>query len=303
MHVVEIVVGTRGSVLARWQAEQVRSLLGEASPEIPTSVLVVRTEGDRRQDVPFAAFQDRGVFVKELESALLAKQIDVAVHSAKDVPTELPEGLALVAALPRHDPRDALVGCRLADLPKGARVGTSSARRRAGLARVRPDLVFRELRGNLDTRLRKLDEGQCDAVVLACAGLDRLGLSERIAERLDPDVSMPAPGQAIVCVEARADDARVRDAMKGVDHPESMLCLLAERAFLHALGGGCRVPIGALATLEGGALHIRGRVTGIDGTRCVEDALVGDAERPADAGRALGERLLAAGAADILNAT
>lgn len=296
----ELVIGTRGSVLARWQAERVAAAIGEAAPGAVTRLEIIRTEGDRRQDVPFAAFAGRGIFVKELEAALVEGRCDIAVHSAKDVPTDQPEGLLLAAALPRDDPRDALVGRALAGLPHGARVGTGSPRRRASLARLRPDLRFEDLRGNLDTRLRRLDEGLFDAICLACAGLDRLGLSGRIAERLDPDICVPAPGQGIIAVEARAGDEAVLRLLARVSAADAMRCLAAERAVLRALGGGCQVPIGALATVEGGRLRVRARVSAADGGRSVGGEAFDDADRPDRAGTNLGERLLAEGAGDIL---
>jgi hydroxymethylbilane synthase len=295
-----IVIGTRGSQLAMWQANRVAALLREAHPGIELELRTVKTEGDQKANVPFWKFQGRGVFVRELETALLEGHADIAVHSAKDVPTDLAAGLELVGALPRHDPSDALVGRTLAALPRGARIGTSSPRRRASLARRRPDLVFLDLRGNLDTRLRKLDEGQFDAAVLACAGLERLGLGERIAERLAPEICLPAPGQGIVVIEARSADDEVCRLVGAISAPASLTCLAAERAVLEGLGGGCQVPIGALATLMDEKLRLRASVTSPDGKQHVDGETEGEMTRAVELGTALAQRLIADGAKALL---
>jgi hydroxymethylbilane synthase len=295
-----IVIGTRGSQLAMWQANRVAALLREAHPGIELELRTVKTEGDQKANVPFWKFQGRGVFVRELETALLEGRADIAVHSAKDVPTDLAAGLELVGALPRHDPSDALVGRTLAALPRGARIGTSSPRRRASLARRRPDLVFLDLRGNLDTRLRKLDEGRFDAAVLACAGLERLGLGERIAERLAPEICLPAPGQGIVVIEARSADDEVGRLVGAISAPASLTCLAAERAVLEGLGGGCQVPIGALATLADGRLRLRASVTSPDGKQHVDGETEGEMTRAVELGTALAQRLIADGAKVLL---
>ena len=295
-----IVVGTRGSQLALWQANRVAELLRAAHPGLEVELRTVRTEGDRKADVPFWQLKGRGVFVRELELALTDRRIDLAVHSAKDIPTELAPGLVLAAALPRHDPRDALVGRSLDRISDGATLGTSSPRRRAALARRRPDLHFVDLRGNLDTRLRKLDEGQFEAAVLACAGLERLGLGHRIAERLEPEVCLPAPGQGIVVVEVRADDAELRDRLAPLADASSLACLAAERALLEGLGGGCQVPIGALARIEGGTLRLLAGVSSPDGKRHADGTTNGEPGRAAQLGRELAGRLIDGGAREIL---
>ena len=295
-----IVIGTRGSQLALWQANRVAALLREAHPGVQVDLQTVKTEGDQKADVPFWKFQGRGVFVRELETALLENRVDLAVHSAKDVPTDLAEGLELVGALPRHDPSDALVGKTLAQLPPGARIGTSSPRRRASLARRRPDLAFVDLRGNLDTRLRKLDDGRLDAAVLACAGLERLGLGDRIAERLAPEICLPAPGQGIVAIEARSADDEVRRLVGAISAPASLTCLAAERAVLEGLGGGCQVPIGALATLANGRLRLLAGVTSPDGKQHVGGETEGESARAAELGAELARRLIAEGAKALL---
>ncbi|MBI5488760.1 MAG: hydroxymethylbilane synthase [Deltaproteobacteria bacterium] len=295
-----VVIGTRGSQLAMWQANRVAAELRQAHPDLETVLQVVKTEGDQRPDVPFGSFEGRGVFVRELELALADGRVDLAVHSAKDVPTDLAPGLELVGALPRHDPRDALVGGSIDELPAGSRIGTSSPRRRAALARHRWDVTFVELRGNLETRLRKLDEGRFDATVLACAGLERLGLGHRIAERLAPDVCMPAPGQGIVVIEGRAGDERCRALLAAVTECSSLSCLAAERAVLEALGGGCQVPIGALATLDGRTLRLRAAVTQPDGKRQVDGETRGDVGAAPELGRALAATLIERGARELL---
>ena len=297
-----VVVGTRGSQLAMWQANRVVSGLRQAHPNLDIVLQVVKTEGDQKADVPFWRFQGRGVFVRELEQALLDGRIDFAVHSAKDVPTDLAPGLELIGSLPRHDPRDALVGGELETLPQGARVGTSSPRRRAAMARQRWDLTFVDLRGNLDTRLRKLDEGQFDATVLACAGLERLGLGHRITERLAPDVCMPAPGQGIVVVEGRSADGECRRLLAATTECSALSCLTAERAVLEALGGGCQVPIGALATLDGREMELRAAVTSADGKRHIDGDTRGDVASAAELGRSLAATLIERGARELLEA-
>jgi hydroxymethylbilane synthase len=295
-----IIVGTRGSQLALWQANRVAETLRGAHAGLEVELRIIKTEGDQKADTPFRQFQGRGVFVRELEAALVRREVDLAVHSAKDVPTETAPGLALVAALPRHDPRDALVGRALGAISRGAKIGTSSPRRRAALARRRADLEFVDLRGNLDTRLRKLDEGRFEAAVLACAGLERLGMGVRIAERLAPEICLPAPGQGIVVAETRADDDEVRRLLAAISDASSLACLWAERALLEGLGGGCQVPIGALARIEGGTMRLTAGVSSPDGRRFVDGEGSGDPARGAELGREVAGRLIAGGAQEIL---
>jgi hydroxymethylbilane synthase len=251
-------VGTRGSQLAVAQTQQVIDALAAARPDVQFARVVIKTTGDLRVGVPFAAVGTKGMFVKEIEEALLAGEVDLAVHSLKDLPGELPDGLRIGAVPPRADPRDALLsaGPGLMDLPAGARVGTSSRRRQALLAAARPDLTYLELRGNLDTRLRKLDSGQYDAIVLACAGLERLGLAHRIVERLSPQQSVPAPGQGALALEMRESDKRVRQLLRPFDDPAARDAVTAERAFQAALNGGCEVPAGAYATVDADRLWL-----------------------------------------------
>jgi len=294
-----LVIASRGSQLALWQARWVETkltALGHAC-----RVQIVKTTGDRITDVPLAQVGGKGLFTKEIEEALLDGHADLAVHSLKDLPTELPEGLALAAVPEREDPRDAVVGKRLADLPAGARVGTSSLRRAAQLHKLRPDLRIESVRGNLDTRLRKLAEGQYDAILLAAAGLKRLGWEDRIAEILSAEAMCSAVGQGALAIEARPGGAGW-EACRPLDHPPTRAAVTAERGLLAALGGGCQVPIGAHATVADGRLHLRAIVASPDGSELIRaegEGLVSDAEA---VGRRLGADLLARGAKEILDA-
>lgn len=261
-------VGTRGSKLALTQTHQVIEALQAHYPDVAFEAVVIKTTGDIRQGVPFRAVGAKGMFVKEIEEALLAGQVDFAVHSLKDMPSALPGGLYLAAIPAREDPRDALLsqGCRLAELPEGARVGTSSLRRQAQLRAHRPDLRLEELRGNLDTRLRKLDEGHYDAIVLACAGLERLGWAHRIVERLPIAISVPAPGQGALALEARVTDENIRTLLATLHNAETADTVEAERSFQEALGAGCTVPAGAYAQIEGDRVHLVAMVAAPDGS-------------------------------------
>jgi hydroxymethylbilane synthase len=297
-----ISIGTRGSALALWQAEHVRRLLRERAGADAT-IVVIKTTGDRAVDLPFGQVGTKGMFLKELEDALLDGRVDLAVHSLKDVPTEMPAGLVLAAFLEREDVRDALVsrtGAGLGALPPGARVGTSSLRRQSQLRHYRPDLAVAELRGNVDTRLGKLDRGDYHAIVLAKAGLDRLGLGGRISEILPVEISLPAAGQGALSVEARADDAELIDQLKTLDHAETRASVLAERALLAALGGGCQIPVGAWARNEDERLVLDAAVLSPDGANCLRRRGAGRADRPEELGRKVAAALLADGADQIL---
>ncbi len=253
-------VGTRGSRLARAQTELSLVALRRAWPDVSWEIVVITPAGDRDKTTPLTVLGGQGVFSKELHEALLDGRVDLAVHSVKDLPSELPEGVALAAIVTRSDPRDALVsrgGSRLAELPPGARVGTSSRRRQALLGAVRPDLVVTDIRGNVDTRLRKLDQGDFDAVVLAATGLHRLGWEDRVTEYLSPDTFVPAPGQGALGITCRADDEELRELLGQVHDPIAGLAVEVERAFLRAIGGGCQTPIGAYATVDGGQVTLR----------------------------------------------
>jgi hydroxymethylbilane synthase len=284
-------VGTRGSQLAVWQADRVIERLAALGAQAER--VLVRTTGDRILDAPLSKIGDKGLFTKELEERLVDGTIDVAVHSLKDLPTNVPEGLVLGAVLEREDPSDALVcpgGQRLAELPRGARVGTSSLRRRAQLLALRPDLDVRDLRGNVPTRLSKVERGEYDAAVMARAGLVRLGLGSRITETIDLALVLPAVGQGAIAVEARAEDPRTATWLGALDHRPTHLATVAERALLGRLEGGCQVPIGALATWEGPELRLRGLVADLDGQRIVRGSRVGCVATTEDA-REVGERL------------
>lgn len=293
-----LIIGSRGSALALWQARWVQTQLSGLG--IETEIRIIKTTGDRITDVPLAKVGTKGLFTKEIEDALLAGEIDLAVHSLKDMPTELPDGLVLTAIPVREDPRDAVIGRVLADLPHGSRVGTSSLRRSAQLHALRPDLVIESVRGNVDTRLRKLDEGQYDAILLATAGLNRLNLSSRIAEQLAPEVMCPAVGQGALAIETRSDGGAGELACRQLDHGETRAAVTAERAVLASLGGGCQVPIGAYATVANGQIHLRAVVISPDGQHIVRYEKQGDVTAARELGAAAGAELLAHGAREIL---
>jgi hydroxymethylbilane synthase len=292
-------IGSRGSVLALWQAEHVKARLAAGGHE--ATITVITTTGDRVQDRRLDSVGGKGAFLKEIEESMLADGIDLAVHSLKDVPTSLPDGLHLCAYLERVDPRDALIsagGGPLAQLPSGARVGTTSLRRQAQLRATRPDLQILDLRGNVDTRLRKLREGHFDAILLAMAGLLRLGRDGEVTEALPPEVMLPAPGQGTIALECRQSDRATADAVAALNDPPTERCVTAERAFLAALGGGCNVPLGAYAQVEGDALHLRALVARADGSRVLRGARRDAA--PEALGRSLAAELLDKGAAELM---
>jgi len=293
-----LVIGSRGSQLALWQAKWIGARLAERGQE--TRIEIVKTTGDKITDVPLAKVGTKGLFTKEIEEALLDGRIDLAVHSLKDLPTEIPTGLSIAAIPQREDARDALVGARLSDLPAGAKVGTSSLRRAAQLRAVRPDLTIESVRGNLDTRVRKRDEGQYVAIVLAVAGLTRLGWADRIAEILQPDVMCPAVGQGALGIETRTEGA-AWEICAALDHGPTRAAVTAERAVLASLGGGCQVPIGAYAEVAGSALRLIGVVIAPDGSLMVRKSDLGAAANATEVGRRVGAALLAAGAREILD--
>jgi len=295
-----LTIGSRGSQLALWQARWIKSRLEETG-EI-CRIEVIKTTGDKITDVPLAQVGTKGLFTKEIEEALLAGAVDLAVHSMKDLPTDLPGGLALAAIPERQDPRDALVGQKLNALPAGCKVGTSSLRRAAQLRALRPDLEVEPLRGNLDTRLRKVEQGRYTAIVLAAAGLKRMGWDDRIAEILSTDYMCPAVGQGALAIETRADGGAAEMLCRALDHPQTRVAVTAERALLAALGGGCQVPIGAYATVEGDELHLTAVVCTPDGERLIRRNASGNAGAAAELGSELGNILLEAGADEILEA-
>lgn len=303
---MKLTIATRGSALALWQANHIRDRLLAADPARTIELLVLKTTGDKITDRALAEVGGKGLFVKEIEEALLDGRADLAVHSLKDVPADLPAGLGLVAIPERADPRDALVVAQgrvvksLDDLPQGAKVGTSSLRRVCQLRARRPDVVTDPVRGNVDTRLRKLDSGQYDALLLASAGLDRLGWGERISWRVPPEIMLPAVGQAALAIECRLADASTRAALGVLNHAPTATCITAERAFLRTLEGGCQTPIAASAELADGQLTIEGLVGAPDGSTILRATERGPAEAAEALGRRLAEGLLDGGAATFL---
>jgi hydroxymethylbilane synthase len=285
-------VATRGSALARWQADHVAVLAQKAEPGLVVETVVVETSGDRRRDVPIWELGGKGVFVKEVQAAVLEGRADVAVHSAKDLPSLTPEGLVIGAVPERADVRDALVGATLTALAPGVVVASGSLRRRAQLAHMRPDLRFEGLRGNIATRLACAERDDIAAVVMAAAALDRLGLSGRIAERLDPDVMLPQVGQGALAVECRAGDTDTRCLLDRIEHSPSRRVVDAERGFLAELGGDCSVPAAAHATIAGDRLRVRGLVASADGGTVVRHELAGPASSGAALGRSVARQLL-----------
>ena len=298
-----MIVGSRGSALALRQTGLIVERLKSLRPGLEIEVRVIKTTGDKILHEPLTRIAGRGFFVAEIERALLRGQIDSAVHSMKDLPAEMTEGLCIAAIPEREDPSDALIsrGPGLRDLPKGARIGTSSPRRQAQLLHFRPDLQIVDVRGNLDTRLRKLDEGLFDAIVLAYAGLHRMGWADRITEKIPPEICLPAVGQGALAIQAREDDREVNDLLAGLDHAESRIAVTAERAFMHALGGGCQVPVGALGSIEGDKLVLNGVVASLDGSTLVRGEVSGNPVEPSRLGDELAQVLLTAGAGEILD--
>lgn len=293
-------IGSRGSKLALWQAEWVKTRLEEAGH--PSTIQIIKTTGDKILDVPLAKIGGKGLFTKEIEEALLDGRVDLAVHSLKDLPTELPPGLALACIPQREDPRDAMVGSPLAALPAGARVGTSSLRRAAQLRALRPDLQILDIRGNVDTRLRKQQEGQYDALVMASAGLTRLGLAHHIAEYLDPTRFLPAVAQGALAIETRADEGQAWQACQALHDPRAGAEAAAERALLAGLGGGCQVPLGASARVDGAELLLSAVVISPDGQRLVRKQIAGGLQDAVALGEALAREFLNSEAREIIQA-
>lgn len=295
-------IGTRGSMLAKWQAEFVRKQILEKTGT-DAEIIIIKTTGDKLQQAPFAQIGGKGVFIKELEEALLEEAVDLAVHSVKDIPTEVPSRLCFPAVCRRADVRDCLVsanGTTLATLRRGARVGTSSLRRQSQLRHVRPDLDVREMRGNVDTRLRKVDSGEYEAVMLAKAGLDRLGLSGRITEIMEPESFLPAVGQGAIALEARLRDEDLGETLGVLDDPPTRQAIMAERALLAALEGGCQVPLGAWARVERGELVMDAVVCSADGRQQVRQRGAANPERARELGQQVAQMLIDAGAGRIL---
>jgi len=298
-------IGTRGSRLARWQADAVHRLLAKSHPGRRFELVLVSTAGDRDTGRPLSSFGGVGVFVKEIENALLGGRIDLAVHSLKDLPSAQPDGLRIGAVLPREDPRDAFVARAvraLEGLPQGARVGTSSVRRRAQLLHLRPDVQVVPIRGNVPTRVRKLEEEKLDGVILARAGLVRLGMGDAITEALSPTIMLPAPGQGAIAVEIRAEDGEVAEMLRPLHDERTARCVAAERAVMRGVGGGCHAPVGALATVEDARLALEAVVASPDGRMLVRRSASGAADEADSLGLALARELLEHGGEDILHA-
>ncbi|GJA09970.1 hydroxymethylbilane synthase [Aeromonas caviae] len=296
-------IATRKSPLALWQANFVKDRLEALHPDLLVELVPMSTQGDKILDTPLAKVGGKGLFVKELETAMLEGRADIAVHSMKDVPVEFPDGLGLHTICEREDPRDAFVSNhfnQIDELPQGAVVGTSSLRRQCQLRAARPDLVIRDLRGNVNTRLAKLDAGEYDAIILAAAGLKRLEMAHRIAAFIEPEQSLPANGQGAVGIECRLDDHELHALLAPLEHPETRIRVLTERAMNRALQGGCQVPIGAYALVQGEEVWLRGLVGSPDGARVIRDEIRGPLAEGEALGHTLAQRLLAAGADVIL---
>ncbi|HBI15461.1 MAG TPA: hydroxymethylbilane synthase [Desulfobulbaceae bacterium] len=299
-----IKIGTRASLLAVTQSSWVKEQIEQRYPGTTVELVKITTTGDKILDVPLAKVGGKGLFVKELEDALLEGRADLAVHSMKDVPTELPAALHLGVATERENPQDAFLSNRYADviaLPQGAKVGTSSLRRKSQIARLRPDLVIEDLRGNLDTRLRKLDEGRFDAIILAAAGLNRLGMADRITSLLDPAQMLPAIGQGALGLELRRSDHELLAGISFLNHPATVTAVTAERAFLLRLEGGCQVPIGAYATVKGDTVTLTGLIASLDGREIIREQESATSAGAARLGTRLAEKLLDRGGRAILN--
>lgn len=296
-------IATRKSPLALWQANFVKDRLEALHPDLQVELVPMSTQGDKILDTPLAKVGGKGLFVKELETAMLEGRADIAVHSMKDVPVEFPDGLGLHTICEREDPRDAFVSNhfnQIDELPQGAVVGTSSLRRQCQLRAARPDLVIRDLRGNVNTRLAKLDAGEYDAIILAAAGLKRLEMAHRIAAFIEPEQSLPANGQGAVGIECRLDDHELHALLAPLEHPETRIRVLTERAMNRALQGGCQVPIGAYALVQGEEVWLRGLVGSPDGSRVIRDEIRGPLAEGEALGHTLAQHLLAAGADVIL---
>lgn len=296
-------IGTRGSKLALWQANWVKQALETAFPSEEVELVIIKTRGDKITDVPLAQVGGSALFVKELEQALQDGRIDIAVHSMKDMPSSIAEGLRIGAVPERENPKDILISKKKLTfdrLPNGARIGTSSLRRQAQLLSARPDLAMVSLRGNLDTRIKKLDTENLDAIMVAAAGVKRLDFEDRITEYMDDALMLPAVGQGALCIEIRENDPEAAERTMPLDHAETRTAVRAERAFLRRLGGSCQVPMAALGTLRESVLTLDGLVASLDGTRIVRDRISGPADNPEQTGEDLAGRLIAQGAEQIL---
>jgi len=296
-------IATRKSALAVWQAEHVADILRKLPSVSAVDLLLLSTRGDEILDKSLQLIGGKGIFIKELEVAILEGQADIAVHSMKDVPADLPDGFCIAAVLERANPFDALVSNTvksLDELPNGARIGSSSLRRQSQLLALRPDLCVEPVRGNVNTRLQKLDDGQFEAIMLACAGLERLGMASRISAQLDPQDMLPASAQGVVGIECRSDRTDLRDLLAGIEHAETLQTTLAERAVTQCLQATCHSPLASYATLDSGSLTLHSLAANPDGSTIIRETIEGAATSAADLGRELGERMLGLGAADLL---
>jgi hydroxymethylbilane synthase len=299
----KIRIATRESALAMWQAHYVKAALETAHPGLEVSIMGMTTAGDRNKESPLSQMGGKGVFVKELEVALLENRADIAVHSMKDVPSVMPDGLELAAICEREDPRDALVTNlfdSLQAMPSGARIGSSSLRRRLQLQQFRPDLVYQELRGNVDTRLRKLDEGEYDGIILATAGLKRLGLAHRISESIDPEISLPSAGQGAVGIQCRSDADDVKVLLGAINHADSQFRVTCERMISAGLGASCSLPIAAFATLDNDQIHLDSYVSDIDGSTVLRVSRTGPRAKGIELAREVTAELIAGGALTLI---
>ncbi|RUM60679.1 MAG: hydroxymethylbilane synthase [Persephonella sp.] len=300
---MKVKIGTRKSKLAMWQTNFIAKKIKENFPNLDIEIVKITTKGDKILDVPLAKVGGKGLFVKEIEDALLNGDIDLAVHSLKDVPTHFPEGLYLGAITEREDPRDCLVSVKyksLKELPKGAVIGTSSLRRKSQILKLRPDLTVKDLRGNVDTRLRKLENGEYDAIILAYAGLKRLGLNHKATYIFNPEELIPAVAQGFLGIEIRANDEKIKSIVDKLNHKESFLRAEAERSFLRRLEGGCQVPLGCYSLINNGKLKMIGFISNLDGTKFIKDYVEGDIKKYKNLGIQLAEKLLSRGGEEIL---
>lgn len=299
----KIIIGTRGSKLALYQAYKVKDTLEATFPALKVEIEIIHTKGDKILDVALSKIGDKGLFTKEIEVALIDKTVDIAVHSCKDLPTQLPDGLALGVVLERAEFRDALVcksGKKLNELTKTDIVATSSLRRQAALLNVNPNIQLKDIRGNVQTRLARMEEGYCDAMIMAAAGLQRLELDQYITEIIDPEVIMPAVAQGAIAIEVRENDQEVMEILRKINHEPTWIAILAERAFLRTLEGGCQVPLGCYSKIEGNKITLHGFVASIDGKEDIRDVVTGTIDNPEECGKNLAAQLIEKGAQKIL---
>ncbi len=297
-------IGTRGSQLALYQAKKVKATLENLFPGLQVELEIIKTKGDKILDVALSKIGDKGLFTKEIENALIDGSVDLAVHSLKDLPTTLPEGLKLGAVLERGEFRDALVskgGKKLSELGAGDVVATSSLRRQAGLMKMNNQIIIKDIRGNVNSRLQKMEDGYCDAMIMAAAGLQRLGLEKYITEIIDPEIIVPAVSQGAIAIEIRMNDPEVEILMEKINHPETWNAITAERAFLAHLQGGCQVPLGCFSKVENGILTMKGFVASVDGSQFINETISGEISKGTELGVEMAEKMLGKGALEILS--